>query len=70
MKQYFLEQGNKENRNICKELRKAGYKIITSSLGNQVKNAGLIKTTMLSIFNEDGNEEKIINKKDFASNEI
>jgi hypothetical protein len=67
MKQYFLEQGAKENRAIIRNLRKAGYKVITSSLGNQVTNFGLIKTTMVSIFNSDGNETIIINGRDYAS---
>lgn len=67
MKQIFLEQGAKQNRRICKELRKAGYKITVSSLGNQVTNCGMIKTTMLSIFNEDNNIYSIINKQDFES---
>lgn len=67
MRQYFLEQGAKENRAIIRNLRKAGYKVITSSLGNQVTNFGLIKTTMISIFNSDGNEATIINGRDCAS---
>jgi hypothetical protein len=67
MKQYFLEQGNKDNRKIIRELRKAGYSVITSSLGNQVTNAGMVKTTMISIFNSDGREINIIAKKDFFS---
>ena len=67
MRQYFLEQGAKENRAIIRNLRKAGYKVITSSLGNQVTNYGVIKTTMISIYNNDGNEVAIINGRDFAS---
>ena len=67
MRQYFLEQGAKENRAIIRNLRKAGYKVITSSLGNQVTNYGVIKTTMISIYNNDGNEVAIINGRDFVS---
>jgi len=43
MRQYTFETGNKETRRISRELRKAGYKIITSSLGNQITPLGLIK---------------------------
>lgn len=67
MKQYCLEQGAKGNRTIIHNLRKAGYKVITSSLGYQVTNAGLIKTTMISIFNNDGNEINFLNGQDFNS---
>ena len=70
MRQYFLEQGAKENRAIIRNLRKAGYKVITSSLGNQATNYGLIKTTMISIYNSDGNEQAIINGRDFTSRGI
>jgi hypothetical protein len=70
MKQYFLEQGNKENRSIIHSLRKAGYKVVASSLGSQVTSLGLVKTTMISIYNADGNEGKILNGSDYYSKGI
>ena len=70
MKQYFFEQGNMATRKICRELRKAGYNITVSSLGNQVTNYGLIKTTMVTVYNANGLEQNIINKNDFTSRGI
>jgi len=52
------------------ELRKAGYKITTSSLGYQVTNYGLIKTTMVSIWNADDKVQDIVKGRDFYSRKI
>ena len=70
MKKYMFEQGNNETRKIANKLRKSGYRIITSSLGKQVTNYGLIKTTMISILNPDGNEQNVIKHRDFFSRGI
>jgi len=70
MRQLMFEQGNKETRKVCHELRKAGYKITTSSLGNQVTNYGLIKTTMVTIYNADDNIREVVKGRDFHSRNI
>lgn len=69
-KQIMLEQGNKVNRQICRELRKNGFNICVSSLGNQVTSMGLIKTTMVTIFNYTEQAEYIIKKQDFLNKGI
>jgi hypothetical protein len=70
MKQFMFEQGNPETRKVANDLRKAGYKITTSSLGNQVTSLGLIKTTMINVYNDDFKLSEIINKRDFFSKGI
>ncbi len=70
MNQLMFEQGNPETRKCCNELRKAGYKITTSSLGYQVTNYGLIKTTMVSIWNADDKVQDIVKGRDFYSRKI
>ena len=70
LKQYFVEQGTGSARRICKELRKAGYKVEASSIGNQVTHAGLICTTMINVYNADGNEAAIVRGQDYFSRGI
>ena len=66
-RQYMFEQGNPETRKVCRELRKAGYHISVSSLGSQVTNYGLVKTTMVTVWDTDESECKVINGRDFHS---
>jgi len=70
MNQLMFEQGNPETRKCCNELRKAGYKISVSSLGYQVTNVGLIKTTMVTVYNADGKVQDIVKGRDFYSRGI
>ena len=70
MNQLMFEQGNPETRKCCNELRKAGYKITSSSLGYQVTECGLIKTTMVTVYNADGRVQEIVKGRDFHSRQI
>ena len=54
-KQEFYETGSGEARSRAKQLRALGYKVVSSSLGHQVTKVGSVKTTMLTILNDDGN---------------
>jgi hypothetical protein len=70
MNQYCFEQGNPEVRKVSNELRKAGFKVSCSSIGYQVTNCGLIKTTLMNIYNADGREHGIVNGRDFRGKGI
>ena len=70
IKQYHFECGNPETRRIARELRKSGYRIVTSALGRQVTGAGTINTTMITIFNPDGREGAIIAGRDYMDQGI
>lgn len=53
MTQEFYETGSKEVRHRAAELRNLGYRIIVSSMGQQVTRVGVVKTTMITIINDD-----------------
>ena len=55
MKQEWFDTGTGESRSRARQLRKFGYQVISSSMGNQVTDVGLIRRTMLTILNDDGN---------------
>ncbi len=54
--QASISTGNKDIKVACRTLRDMGYKVVSSSMGNQVTSLGILKLTMIDIrpgLNED-----------------
>jgi hypothetical protein len=49
--QEMYDTGSGIARKRANQLRKAGFKVVTSQLGNQITDLGVVKTTMITIMN-------------------
>ena len=53
VKQEMYDTGNPEIKRRACELRALGYDVKVSSLGMQVTSVGLVKTTMITVWDAD-----------------
>lgn len=53
--QEVYETASRDAGTRTRELRKAGYRTVTSAMGEQVTGVGRVKLTMVTIFNPDEN---------------
>jgi hypothetical protein len=55
IRQETYETKSNDARRRASDLRKAGYKVLVSSLGEQISQWGRVKMTMITILNPDDN---------------
>ena len=47
--QLTIDTGNPVIKTLCHTLRQAGYRVSSSSMGNQVTSVGVIKMTLINV---------------------